>query len=84
MAYGGKYFINLLEGRTMTRDQAQAELDYIRTINANYPGPNFNNNPVVFDRYCDMQAHSFQEHGFNDLANAIWDHWESSFDPDCV
>jgi hypothetical protein len=54
-----------------TREQAEAELAHVGTVDPKYPGRCYNHDPACFARYCGMQARSAKASGHDDIADAI-------------
>ena len=52
-------------------NEAAKEISYIRSVNGNAPGENFNYSSEVFARYCNMQANKFANSGCWFAANEI-------------
>tara|TARA_R100000951_G_C2614481_1_gene172298 strand:+ start:70 stop:318 length:249 start_codon:yes stop_codon:yes gene_type:complete len=48
------------------------EYTYLRTVELDNVGRNFNYDPAVFAKYCNMQARFAQRDGFFDLSERIF------------
>ena len=57
--------------RKWTRDETDAEVDYIKSVNVRFPGQPFNYKTECFQRYCQMQALQAIHSGFQAAAHEI-------------
>ena len=57
--------------QTWTRQDWEAELTYIRSVDVFNPGKSFNHDTQCFKRYCQMQAKFAVNHKQPDIATEI-------------